>query len=67
MPWGKTEGADPQQVHEQLFDEHRSLEPNMIINFLQQRILCWILHAYEKWRIIAGKYRDVIVLVPIVA
>ena len=26
----------------------RSLEPNMIINFLQQRILCLILPAYEK-------------------
>ena len=27
---------------------NRSLEPNMIINFLQQRILCLILPAYEK-------------------
>ena len=27
---------------------NRSLEPKMIINFLQQRILCLILTAYEK-------------------
>ena len=46
---------------------NRSLEPNMIINFLQQRILCLILPAYENWRIIAGKNTDVIVHVPIVA
>ena len=46
---------------------NRSLEPNMIINFLQQRILCLILPAYEKYRIIAGKNTDVIVQVPIVA
>ena len=45
---------------------NRSLEPNMIINFLQQRILCLILPAYENWRIIAGKNTDVIVHVPIV-
>ena len=46
---------------------NRSLEPNMIINFVQQRILCLILPAYEKQRIIAGKNTDVIVHVPIVA
>ena len=46
---------------------NRSLESNMIINFLQQRIFCVILPAYEKYRIIAGKNTDVIVHVPIVA
>ena len=45
---------------------NRSLEPNMIINFLQQRIVCLILPASVKDRIIAGKNTDVIVYVPIV-
>ena len=45
---------------------NRSLEPKMIINFLQQRILCLILPASVKERIIAGKNTDVIVYVPIV-
>ena len=44
----------------------RSLEPKMIINFLQQRILCLILPASVKERIIAGKNTDVIMYVPIV-
>ena len=46
---------------------NRSLELNMIINFLQQRILCLILPAYEKEGIIAGKNTDVIVHILIVA
>ena len=49
---------------------NRSLEPKtaakMIINFLQQRILCLILPTSVKQRIIAGKNTDVIVYVPIV-
>ena len=45
---------------------NRSLEPKMIINFLQQRILCLILPASVKEKIIAGKNTDVIVYVPIV-
>ena len=45
---------------------NRSLEPDMIINFLQQRIVCLILPASVKDRIIAGKNTDVIVYVPIV-
>ena len=45
---------------------NRSLEPNMIINFLQQRIVCLILPASVKDRIIAGKNTDVIVYLPIV-
>ena len=46
---------------------NRSFEPKMITNFLQQRILCLILPASVKERIIAGKNTDVIVYVPIVA
>ena len=45
---------------------NRLLEPKIVINFLQQRILCLILHASEKQRIIAGKKTDVIVYVPII-
>ena len=45
---------------------NRSLEPKMIINFLQQRTLRLILPASVKERIIAGKNTDVIVYVPIV-
>ena len=45
---------------------NRSLEPKMTTKFRQQRVLCLILPASVKDRIIAGKNTDVIVYVPIV-
>ena len=48
------------------FSMNGSFEPKIIINFIQRRILCLILPASIKQRIIAGKNTGVIVQVPIV-